>query len=200
MRRHLFLSLGVCAFGCYGTLAAFDSSQIGREVAIPVHLQNGEEYTLSTRNLIAFGKKLFTARWTSQEGAGRPLTKGTGNPVADPLAPLVFPRNFNRISGPDTNSCAGCHNLPDIGGGGDIVGNVFVLGQRFDFATFNPTDTLTPTAKWMSADCPFRFKRSQIPARPLVCSARGSLRCWRARSPPISRRLSPRLSPEQPGP
>jgi hypothetical protein len=143
MRRHLFLSLGVCAFGCYGTLAAFDSSQVGREVAIPVHLQNGEEYTLSTRNLIEFGKKLFTARWTSQEGAGRPLTKGTGNPVADPLAPLVFPRNFNRISGPDTNSCAGCHNLPDIGGGGDIVGNVFVLGQRFDFATFNPTDTLT---------------------------------------------------------
>ncbi len=55
------------------------------------------------------------ARWTSQEGAGRPLTKGTGNPLSDPLAPLVFPRNFNRISGPDTNSCAGRHNLPDIG-------------------------------------------------------------------------------------
>jgi hypothetical protein len=125
-----------------GTLAAFDGSQIGREVAIPVHLQNGEEYTLSTRELIEFGKKLFTARWTSQEGAGRPLVKGTGNPLSDPLAPLVFPRNFNRISGPDTNSCAGCHNQPDIGGGGDIVGNVFVLGQRFDFATFNATDTL----------------------------------------------------------
>jgi hypothetical protein len=106
-------------------------------------LQNGEEYKLSTRDLVEFGKTLFMARWTSQEGAGRPLTKGTGNPLTDPLAPLVFPRNFNRISGPDTNSCAGCHNLPDIGGGGDIVGNVFVLGQRFDFATFNGTDTLS---------------------------------------------------------
>ncbi len=142
MTRNLLLSLAACGLGCVGMLAAFDDSEIGREVAIPVHLQNGEEYTLSTRALIEFGKKLFMARWTSQEGAGRPGSKGTGNPLSDPLVPLVFPRNFNRISGPDTNSCAGCHNLPDIGGGGDIVGNVFVLGQRFDFATFNATDTL----------------------------------------------------------
>lgn len=142
MTKKLLFSLAVCGLGCYGILGAFDRSQIGREVAIPAHLQNGEEYTLSTRDLIDFGRKLFTARWTSQEGAARPLTKGTGNPLSDPLAPLVFPRNFNRISGPDANSCAGCHNQPDIGGGGDIVGNVFVLGQRFDFATFNATDTL----------------------------------------------------------
>jgi hypothetical protein len=123
-------------------LGAADRSQIGREVSIAAHLQNGEEYTRSTGDLIEFGKTLFMARWTSQEGAGRPLTKGTGTPLSDPLTPLVFPRNFNRISGPDTNSCAGCHNLPDIGGGGDIVANVFVLGQRFDFATFNALDTL----------------------------------------------------------
>lgn len=142
MNRNIFISLSLCVFACCGMLTALDSSQIGREVAIPVHLQDGEEYVLSTRELIEFGKRLFTARWTSQEGAGRPLTKGTDNPLSDPLAPLVFPRNFNRISGPDTNSCAGCHNLPDIGGGGDIVSNVFVLGQRFDFATFNQTDTL----------------------------------------------------------
>jgi hypothetical protein len=80
--------------------------------------------------------------WTSQEGAGRPLSKGTGAPVSDPSDPLVFPRNFNRVSGPDTNSCSGCHNKPLVGGGGDIVGNVFVLGQRFDFATFNETDPI----------------------------------------------------------
>jgi hypothetical protein len=118
MNRNFLLSLAVCAFGCYGALAASDSSQVGREVAIPVHLQDGEEFVLSTRDLIEFGEKLFMARWTSQEGAGRPLTKGTGNPLSDSQPPLVFPRNFNRISGPDTNSCAGCHNLPDIGGGG----------------------------------------------------------------------------------
>src|SRR5215510_13513533 len=45
----------------------------------------------------------------------------------------------------DANSCAGCHNAPYgiAGGGGDIVANVFVLGQRFDFATFDRSDVLT---------------------------------------------------------
>jgi hypothetical protein len=104
------------------------ASKIGQEVAVPIHLQDGQEFQMTAAQLAAFGKKLFTAMWTSQEGAGRPMTKGTGNPVSDPTSPLVFPHNFNRISGPDTNSCSGCHNKPDIGGGGDIVGNVFVLG------------------------------------------------------------------------
>jgi len=121
---------------------AASGKKIGQEVAIPVHLQDGDEFTISTKELIAFGRKLFTAMWTSEEGAGRPLTKGTGAPLSDSSDPLVFPRNFNRISGPDTNSCSGCHNKPFVGGGGDIVGNVFVLGQRFDFATFNKLDTI----------------------------------------------------------
>src|SRR6185312_1523274 len=40
------------------------------------------------------------------------------------------------------NSCSGCHNKPFIGGGGDIANNVFVLGQRFDFATFDSKETV----------------------------------------------------------
>jgi len=119
-----------------------NGTSIGQEVAIPVHLQDGQEYEISVQQLIAFGRKLFTAMWTIQEGAGRPMSKGTGAPLSDPQDPLIFPRNFNRISGPDTNSCSGCHNKPRIGGGGDIVGNVFVLGQRFDFATFDGNDSL----------------------------------------------------------
>ena len=111
-------------------------AQIGREVAIPTHLNDGQEFQVSMKELIAYGKSLFTAVWTSQEGGGRPLTKGTGNPITDTFAPLLFPRNFNRISAPDSNSCSGCHNKPTVGGGGDIVANVFVLGQRFDFATY----------------------------------------------------------------
>jgi hypothetical protein len=80
--------------------------------------------------------------WTAQEGAGRPLTKGTGAPLSDPSSPLVFPRAFNRISANDANSCAGCHNAPFgvSGGGGDFVAGVFVLGQRFDFATLDAAD------------------------------------------------------------
>ena len=49
-------------------------SQIGREVSIPRHLQDGEEFELSIPKLIAFGEKLFRANWTIQEGAGRPLS------------------------------------------------------------------------------------------------------------------------------
>ena len=93
---------------------------------------------------MAHGKLLFDADWTDQEGGGRPLTKGTGRPLADPSQPLSGTRAFNRISAPDANSCAGCHNAPHgiVGGGGDIVTNVFVLGQRFDFVTFDRADTL----------------------------------------------------------
>src|SRR5713226_9116229 len=121
-------------------------SRIGREVAIPRHLQDGEEFTMPLRDLLAHGQRLFSAVWTIEEGGGRPLTKGTGAKLSDPSSPLEFPRNFNRVSAPDANSCAGCHNLPFgiPGGGGDIVANVFVLGQRFDFATFDSAD-MTPT-------------------------------------------------------
>ena len=148
MNQKRRLGFAVCIVGCGSALWGWDDTQIGKELAIPVHLQDGEEFHRPIKQLVDFGRKLFTARWTAQEGAGRPRTKGTGSPLADLQDPLVFPRNFNRISAPDTNSCAGCHNAPDIGGGGDIVGNVFVLGQRFDFATFNNSDTL-PTKSAM---------------------------------------------------
>ena len=118
-------------------------SQIGREVAIPVHLQDGEEFTVPVSQLIQFGARLFSAKFTVQEGAGRPESKGTGAPIFDPENPsnrLVFPRNFNRLSSPDANSCSGCHNAPVPGAGGDRVTEVFVLAQRFDHLTFDHAD------------------------------------------------------------
>lgn len=127
-----------------GATVLSGQSTIGKEVAVPRRLADGDEYKLSPNKLIDYGRSLFVANWTVQEGAGRPLSKGTGDPVADPTRPLVFPNNFNRVSGPDANSCAGCHNAPYAGGAGDIVGNVFVLGQRFDSASFDSSDA-TPT-------------------------------------------------------
>ena len=121
-------------------VAQSSGSQIGREVAIPRHLQDGEEFTISVNQLINYGLQLFTAKFTIQEGAGRPLTKGTGAPIADPSSPLVFPRNFDRLSSPEANACSGCHNAPFVGGGGDRVTEVFVLAQRFDHLTFNHDD------------------------------------------------------------
>lgn len=116
--------------------------QPGVEVAVPRHLEDGEEFTTPIRSLVEHGQLLFDAMWTREEGGGRPLTTGTGAPLADGESPLEFPRNFNRISAPDANSCAGCHNLPHSGGAGDIVANVFVLAQRFDHVTFDPSDAV----------------------------------------------------------
>jgi hypothetical protein len=135
-KRALFLAFAV------GSSAPYLFAQIGREVAVPLHLQDGEEFTTPLNKLLAFGESLFTANWTIQEGGGRPLTKGTGAALSDPSSPLIFPRNFNRISAPDMNSCAGCHNKPVVGGGGEFGTLVFVLGQRFDFSSFDHSDPI----------------------------------------------------------
>ena len=124
---------------------AQNPANIGAEVSGYERLEPGEEFDVSLAELLRRGEKLFTAQWTPQEGGGRPMTKGTGGAVSDPSAPLVFPRNFNRVSARDANSCAGCHNAPFgiPGGGGDFTTGVFVAGQRFDFATFDHGDAVT---------------------------------------------------------
>ncbi|TLZ30453.1 MAG: thiol oxidoreductase [Gammaproteobacteria bacterium] len=124
-------------------LAQSSTSQMGREVAIPRHLQDGEEFTTPLNQLIQYGAQLFSAKFTIHEGAGRPLSKGTGAALSDPTSPLVFPRNFDRVSSPEANACSGCHNVPVPGAGGDRVTEVFVLAQRFDRLTFDHNDTIT---------------------------------------------------------
>jgi CxxC motif-containing protein (DUF1111 family) len=90
----------------------------------------------SPEALAAIGEQIFGAHFNTLDGAGRPESTGTGAPRARREAP----QNFNRISGPDTNSCAGCHNAPRIGGGGENVANVFVLGQARPFVNFDGTE------------------------------------------------------------
>jgi hypothetical protein len=115
------------------------TSLIGQELAVPRHLQDGAEFKSPIAEVIESGKKLFSANWTDQDGGGRPLTKGTGTTLSDRTQPLAGPRAFSRVSGPDANSCQGCHNSPYaiVGGGGDVTTNVFQMAQRFDFVTFD---------------------------------------------------------------
>ncbi len=82
-------------------------SQIGQEHAIPRHLQDDEEFAIPMTDLLEYGRKVFMANWTVQDGAGRPMMKGNGTVLSDPSAPLVNLRAFNRLSGPDANSCYG---------------------------------------------------------------------------------------------
>jgi hypothetical protein len=109
--------------------------QVGREVAIPAHLQDGNEFNIPLTQLIDYGRQLFTAKFTVQEDAGRPASNGAGAPLPDPTSPLLFPRNFDRVSSPEANACSGCHNAPVVCAGGDRVTEVFVLAQRFDHLT-----------------------------------------------------------------
>jgi len=132
------LALLVCA-----AYADDERHRIGRELAVPRHLQDDQEFTLPLVELIEYGKKLFCANWTDQDGGGRPLTKGSGKALSDRAHPLSGLRAFNRVSGPDANSCQGCHRAPYsiAGGSGDVVTSVFELAERFDFVTFDRRDT-----------------------------------------------------------
>lgn len=82
---------------------------------------------LPFQRLFDAGKFLFSAKFNTYDGQGRPGTRGDGASRVIGSAP-----RFIRTSAPDANSCAGCHNDPFPGGAGDIVANVFVLAQTLD--------------------------------------------------------------------
>jgi hypothetical protein len=119
---------------------------VGGELAVPRHLEDGEELSAPILMVIAHGKTLFSANWTDQDGAGRPLTTGAGEPLADPSNPLRHARGFNRLSGPDANSCQGCHNKPHgiAGGAGDFVTSGIEQAERLDFVTFDRAAPIAP--------------------------------------------------------
>ncbi len=86
--------------------------------------------------LIARGKVLFTAKFTTLDGAGRPMATQAIVPTRRkrPAA-----HTFQRTSGLDANACSGCHNEPFVGGAGEFVANVFV-SEGFESADFDSLD------------------------------------------------------------
>jgi hypothetical protein len=88
--------------------------------------------------LVERGRQLFKAKFTTVDGAGRP--KATQAIIPTKRKSGVNPP-FTRTSGPDSNSCFGCHNDPVEGGSGDDVANVFV-SEGFESAQF---DTIDPS-------------------------------------------------------
>lgn len=69
------------------------------------------------------GETLFNARFTTPDGIGRPMASGAIIPTKLRRASQ---KQFDRVSGPDANGCASCHNVPFAGGAGDFTANVFV--------------------------------------------------------------------------
>jgi len=91
----------------------------------PDHDQIGKKYPVQAA--VRAGKQLFMTKFNRVDGAGRPLatehTFPTRRSVPGPA--------FQRIAGPDANSCAGCHNQPKVGGSGDFATDVFVAAPQF---------------------------------------------------------------------
>jgi hypothetical protein len=81
-RRAAFALVGIALLVCAAAAQHASISAIGREIAIPQHLRDGDEFKRSLSELVDYGNKLFVANWTDADGAGRPLTKGTGRPIA----------------------------------------------------------------------------------------------------------------------
>ena len=119
-----------------------DEVVIGQETSSYERLEDGQEFAIPLKELLKRGKNLMQAQFTPIEGSGRPLTTGTGKPITDPTSPLVFPRQFNRVSARNANACAGCHNAPFgiVGGTAGFASVCNVAASRFDFATFDHSD------------------------------------------------------------
>ena len=125
------------AVGCGTAVEGRDSSAIGESGVLNGHtsqvsIEGGD---LPLEEIVERGRHLFTASFNTLDGAGRPETTDVNPNNFRP--PHTFPDNFNRISGPDANSCSSCHGVPRIGGGGDNATNVFVLADRLAFVNFD---------------------------------------------------------------
>jgi hypothetical protein len=95
--------------------------------ALAAHVHQKDLLKMPFRKVFNVGQRLFVADFNSCDGAGRP---GTNGGIVPRRPDLTEGPRFTRISAPDADSCAGCHNQPQSGGSGDIVANVFVLAQN----------------------------------------------------------------------
>lgn len=109
---------------------------IGDERAIKVHLKQEQLTSDHKQTIIAAGERLFAAKFTRQEGAGRPAATAAEVPVKRRATSLTH----SRTAGPDANACSGCHNQPTIGGAGDFVANAFTAEgiTNTEFTTIDP--------------------------------------------------------------
>ncbi len=87
-------------------------------------------------DLIEAGRRLFDTRFTSSDGAGRPMATQAVIPTRQRH---TREKIFQRASGPDANSCTSCHHDPIDGGAGDFTTNVFT-SQGTESANFDTVD------------------------------------------------------------
>jgi cytochrome c peroxidase len=87
-------------------------------------------------DLIAQGEKLFGAKFTTEDGAGRPMATQAIIPTK---RKRLSESNFQRLAGMDANGCSSCHRDPVMGGAGEVTMNVFVH-EGFTNVDFDSVD------------------------------------------------------------
>lgn len=137
--KNLILALGIMGiWSLFSAAAAHDRHECPAgfpdSPVLSGHIEQADidagKYSL--QELSEAGRKVFVALFNICDGQGRPSTTGGGDhrdPGGQPA--------FIRTSSPESNSCAGCHNMPRAGGAGDFVANVFVLAQTMNPVTFS---------------------------------------------------------------
>jgi cytochrome c peroxidase len=132
-RRGLALTAGLALFAGVAYASSWEERVFTSHLDFDAVADSG---ATALPGLISRGRELFKAKFTTADGAGRPKATQAIVPTRRKFGvnPLL-----SRLSGPDANSCAGCHNDPVTGGGGDIVANAFV-SEGFESAQFDSTD------------------------------------------------------------
>lgn len=119
----------------------FWQSSPSDSAAIAVSVDQGQLRGALEKNdlldLIEAGRQLFDTKFTTTDGAGRPLATQATIPTHFKHAREV---SFQRTSGPDANRCSSCHNDPVSGGAGDFTVNAFTSEgtESADFDTVDP--------------------------------------------------------------
>lgn len=93
--------------------------------------------TIDAQDIFIFGGAFAEVRYNLCDGQGRPATTGDGQKRA-PGQP-----NMIRTSGPEANSCFGCHAQPRAGGSGDFVANTFNGTESLDPVTYSIDPSLS---------------------------------------------------------
>src|SRR4051794_36419573 len=114
----LALALASTPARSQGVLAPDPTYVIGDERALKAHVDQHlvEQGRLNLPQLFAAGQNLFDTAFTELDGRGRPLLNGVFPPLGRQRREGADA--FNRVSGPDSDTCSGCHNKPRSGGGG----------------------------------------------------------------------------------
>lgn len=144
MARVICISLAAALFGAAPAMAQngkitgtgvppWSERAITRDVDIAALASSGDDPIAALQPL---GEKLFSAKFTTLDGAGRPDATGA-------IVPTKVRRRshltFQRLAGLDANACASCHNEPVAGGAGSFTANVFV-SEGFESADFDTID------------------------------------------------------------